>query len=204
MFTSPAGYRLPEIQDEIENMINKTQKQIELLPKPPPKNALNEVAKLIKDFDSSLRMHIEGVPDKEGIIQQNRAPYGRFRSVIRRTAPEFRPFKLPTGAGAKNKTLADPEFLTHEEEGVPGEGSQGLAETPENRLIPVDEVYQRMEECVFCWASAVYEVDDIMTGLVLENYQDISLSLFSASILMRLLSNGIGQRPNCATRCSRF
>ena len=146
MITSRTNYRLPGIQDEIENMINKTREQIELLPKPPPKNAMNEVAKLIKNFDSSMRMHIEGIPDKEGIVQQIRAPCGRFRCTIRRTAPEFRPFQVPTEPGAKNKTLAEPEFLVQEEEGMLGEGFQGLPEIPKNRLISVDEVYQRMEE----------------------------------------------------------
>jgi hypothetical protein len=76
-------------------MINKTQKQIELLPKPPPKNALNEVAKRIRDFDSSVRIHVAGVPDKGGIIQQIRTPFNQFRHAIRGTAPEFRPFSEP-------------------------------------------------------------------------------------------------------------
>ncbi len=129
-------------------MISKTRNQIDILPKPPPKNALNEVVKLIKDFDSSLRMHVEGLPDKEGIIQQIRAPSERFRCIIRTTAPEFRPFSLGADPGAVSKTLAEPEFLAHEEERKLGEGLQAPSGMV-SRLISVDEVYQRMEEYVF-------------------------------------------------------
>ena len=77
-------------------MISRTREQIELLPKPPWQNALNEVAKLIKDFDADVRRHIEGVPYKEGIIQRIRNPQGKFRRAIRATAPDFQPFNRPT------------------------------------------------------------------------------------------------------------
>ncbi|KXN93011.1 Interferon-induced GTP-binding protein Mx [Leucoagaricus sp. SymC.cos] len=84
--------RMPEIQQEIEQLILKTRRQIGLLPKPPPQNSLNEVAKLIKDFDADLRRHIGGVPYKEGIVQQIRVPCKQFRRAVRDSAPEFRPF----------------------------------------------------------------------------------------------------------------
>jgi len=76
-------------------MISKTREQIERLPKPPPQNALNEVAKLIKDFDADVRRHIEGVPYKEGIIQRIRIPQEKFCRAIRATAPDFRPSDRP-------------------------------------------------------------------------------------------------------------
>ncbi|KAF9442902.1 hypothetical protein P691DRAFT_797792 [Macrolepiota fuliginosa MF-IS2] len=133
--------RLPEIQQEIEGMVAKTRQQIALLPKPPPQNALNEVAKLIKDFDADMRQHIEGVPYKEGIVQQIRVPCDRFRRDIRRTAPEFRPFEEPYFG--KQKTLAAPEFLQHEEE---GRGDNEDQVESENRPIYVDEVHQRMQD----------------------------------------------------------
>ncbi len=139
-----SGTRLPQIQEEIEEMINKTRQQIELLPKPPPTNAFNEVAKLIKDFDSSMRLHIEGVSDKEGIIQQIRIPCGRFRESIQGTAPEFRPFsKLQD----KQQAPPQPTFLEHEEEALPDNEYNDFGGVIEKkRVIYVDEVHQRMEE----------------------------------------------------------
>ena len=76
-------------------MIARTRRQIGLLPKPPPQNALNEVAKLIKDFDADVRRHIEGVPYRQGIIQRIRIPHEKFRRAIYATAPDFRPFNQP-------------------------------------------------------------------------------------------------------------
>lgn len=124
-------------------MINKTHNQITLLPKPPPQNAMNEVAKLIKDFDTSMRLHIEGVPDREGIIQQIRFPCGRFRRTIHGTAPEFRPFSKPQ---EEQGAFPPPTFLEHEEEDLSGDDSNYSGWLSQNVLIYVDEVHKRMEE----------------------------------------------------------
>lgn len=140
-------------------MIRKTHQQIETLPKPPPQNALNEVAKLIKDFDADIGRHIEGVPYKEGIIQRIRVPCKRFRQAIRATAPEFRPFDQPNFSAKsvycppRVKTLVEPEFLKHEEEGytreydwTPASSESEDHGTEASPLIYVDEVSKRMEE----------------------------------------------------------
>ncbi|EKM81339.1 hypothetical protein AGABI1DRAFT_106074 [Agaricus bisporus var. burnettii JB137-S8] len=104
---------LPGIQREIEGMISKTRQQINDLPKPPPTNALNEVAKLVKDFDADIRRNIEGVAYKEGLIQRIRVPAEKFRRVIQKTAPAFKPYN-----DSGNVTrLADPEFLKQENDG---------------------------------------------------------------------------------------
>ncbi|KAF9443086.1 hypothetical protein P691DRAFT_433861 [Macrolepiota fuliginosa MF-IS2] len=115
--------------------------QLSCRPSASIQNALNEVAKLIKDFDADMRRHIGGVPYKEGIVQQIRIPCDRFRRDIRRTAPEFCPFEEPEPG--RKKTLAAPEFLKHEEE----EGRKGEGEGKDgDGLIYVNEVYQRMQE----------------------------------------------------------
>ena len=88
-------------------MITRTRLQIELLPKPPPQNALNEVAKLIKDFDADMRRHIEGVPYKEGVIQRIRILHKKFRHAIHATAPDFRPFDRPTHPELEIKEFAE-------------------------------------------------------------------------------------------------
>lgn len=135
-------------------MIFKTHEQISLLPKPPPKNALNEVAKLIKDFDADIQRNIQGVPFKEGIIQRIRVPTEQFRRTIRGTAPEFRPFNQ---SASGDRGLPDPEFLKHEEDVIAQEGGDSDVEDNEiglglgvNRLIYADEVHRRMAEYVFC------------------------------------------------------
>ncbi|XP_006461470.1 hypothetical protein AGABI2DRAFT_192973 [Agaricus bisporus var. bisporus H97] len=140
---------LPGIQREIEGMIFKTRQQIGDLPNPPPANALNEVAKLVKDFDADTRRNVEGVPHKEGIIQRIRLPAEKFRRVIRKTAPPF----LPYNNSGIAHSLADPEFLKQEEDGDEevsdeddeDESTAGLfVESVES--INVNEVHARMTE----------------------------------------------------------
>jgi hypothetical protein len=136
--------RLPGIQMEIEGMIFKTRRQIAELPKPPPINALNEVAKLIKDFDADVRKNVEGVPYKEGIIQSIRVPSERFRRVIRKTAPDFKPYD---DSGTSYRT-AEPEFLKHEEDSTLDDDDGTYDGLPIETVgsIYVDEVHTRMTE----------------------------------------------------------
>ena len=145
-------------------MILRTREQIELLPKPPPQNALNEVAKLIKDFDADVRRHIEGVPYKEGIIQRIRIPQEEFCRAIRATAPDFRPFDQPTNPELGiNETLPKPEFLQIEEE----EDSQQRELASENEhetlqdsaVIYIDEVQCRLKEQVHLSYLISSEID---------------------------------------------
>jgi len=145
-------------------MISKTREQIGLLPKPPPQNALNEVAKLIKDFDADMQRHVEGVPYKEGIIQRIRIPQEKFCRAIRATAPDLRPFDQPTNPELEiNETLPKPEFLQIEEE----EDSQQRELASENEhealqdsvVIYIDEVQCRMKEQVYLSHLISSEID---------------------------------------------
>jgi len=145
-------------------MISRTREQIELLPKPPPQNALNEVAKLIKDFDADMRRHVEGVPYREGIIQRIRIPQEEFCRAIRATASDFRPFDQPTNPELGiNETLPKPEFLQIEEE----EDSQQRELASENEhetlqdsaVIYIDEVQCRLKEQVHLSYLISSEID---------------------------------------------
>lgn len=138
---------------EIEGIIRKTRQQIAELPRPPPANALNEVARLLKDFDADVRRNIEGVPYKEGIIQSIRVPSEAFRCAIQGTAPNFKPYTN----SFFDFWLPGPEFLKHEENGDTavdkdksrdGEGSEPGPQVEVGKSIYVDEVYARMTEWV--------------------------------------------------------
>ena len=156
-------------------MISRTREQIGLLPKPPPQNALNEVAKLIKDFDADVRRHIEGVPYKEGIIQRIRNPQGKFRRAIYATAPDFRPLEIryvQTPSYVQNShsmnhfsspyhtdtSLSKPEFLQDEEEDSQQEelASEALQDSV---VIYIDEVQRRMNEQVHLFHLISSEID---------------------------------------------
>jgi hypothetical protein len=87
------------------------------------------------------------VPYKEGIIQSIRVPSERFRRVIRKTAPDFKPYSELTDIGYRT---AEPEFLKHEEnedstlDDDDGTYSGLPIEIVES--IYVDEVHTRMTE----------------------------------------------------------
>jgi hypothetical protein len=89
---------------------------------------------------------MEGMPDEDGLIQAIRPAQEKFRSAIRQTAPEFRPFEKRYAEG---RTFGSPLFLRHEEGGVSdmengvGEASSELGDqAPERprKIIYIDEV----------------------------------------------------------------
>lgn len=141
-------------------MITKTRQQMAVLPKGPPQNALNEIAKLIKDFDADMRRQIDGVSSKGGIIQQIRVSSECFRRTIRGTAPKFWPYDR---ALSVDETIVTPDFLKYEEEdeykeeqeedeedGEDGEEheEEDATMTVVNGVVYINEVYQRMQEYV--------------------------------------------------------
>lgn len=111
----------------------RTRDQLGFLSTAPPKGPPHEAANLITDSNSIA--WIEGIPDEEGVSQLIRVLLRGFRRVIRRTAPDFRPFSKLQEQG---KPLPRPEFL---EDGDPPPN-----DFAKKRPIYVEEVYQRMEE----------------------------------------------------------
>ncbi|KAJ3576514.1 hypothetical protein NP233_g376 [Leucocoprinus birnbaumii] len=120
--------RLPVIRQEIGNAITRTRGELERLPKPPPRNPLNEVAKLIKDFDADMKRHMEGVPHRGGIIQQIRAPNEKFRKAIYATAPEFKPFDRPVGLATGTARIRDQSPLARV-------STPSIEEVPESKTL---------------------------------------------------------------------
>lgn len=83
------------------------------LPKEPSRDPYSEIASLLYDFVADLSKRVEGVPDKDGILQTIRPAHDAFRRAVRGTAPEFVPFEK---RHARGKTFGRPKFLANEEE----------------------------------------------------------------------------------------
>ncbi|KAJ7036791.1 P-loop containing nucleoside triphosphate hydrolase protein [Mycena alexandri] len=105
--------RLPQIQIELENTIQKTRSALHQLPKPPSSDPVGEVAGLLHVFIGELDRALEGVPHNEGLLQVIRPAQERFRREIRRTAPDFRPFQQ--SKSTMSESFADPTFLSTED-----------------------------------------------------------------------------------------
>jgi hypothetical protein len=105
-------YSLPEIQEELERSILATRLTLQALPNEPSKDPQNEISNLIHGFVTDLARHVEGVPDKDGLLQTIRPAHEKFRSEIRGTAPEFLPFERQF---AEEKRIGKATFLRDEE-----------------------------------------------------------------------------------------
>jgi hypothetical protein len=131
--------RLPEIQDELQKLIVATEDRIRLLPRPPSNDPVGDILQLITSFHRRIEQHVEGTPTKDGILQQIRPAQQEFKSSIRATAPDFRPY---TKEENDHFTLAPPSFLSNEESVSPN----NHANNADDKAIYIDEVYKVAEE----------------------------------------------------------
>jgi hypothetical protein len=109
--------RLPQIQIELENTVEKTRATLAQLPKPPSSDPIGEIASLLHGFVGELHKILEGVPRAEGLLQVIRPAQEQFRRAIRETAPDFRPYERPE-EGLDDFPFPDPAFLSHEDGGT--------------------------------------------------------------------------------------
>ena len=130
--------RLPEIQSELNRTISDTRERLNKLPKAPSADPVNDICTLIYTFTTDLSRHVEGVADKDGLLQAIRPAHEKFREAIRSTAPNFQPFEEKQKT--KNlKRLSMPSFLLNEE------GDDGDTKD-ENDAIYIDEVMDRAHQ----------------------------------------------------------
>lgn len=130
--------RLPEIQSELNRTISDTRERLNKLPKAPSADPVNDICTLIYTFTTDLSRHVEGVADKDGLLQAIRPAHEKFREAIRSTAPNFQPFEEKQKT--KNlKRLSMPSFLLNEE----GDDSDTK---DENDAIYIDEVMDRAHQ----------------------------------------------------------
>ena len=111
------------------------------LPKEPSEDPRSEISTLLHDFTSDVARHVEGVPistiglfanhpkDRGGLIQDINTAQGKFHTLIRATAPNFRPFEKKD---AQKKHLHSPAFLRLEE----GDGFEGEMSDDEDPASP--------------------------------------------------------------------
>ncbi|KAI9441570.1 P-loop containing nucleoside triphosphate hydrolase protein [Lactarius indigo] len=77
VLSSLISKRLPELQEELDRLLEQTRQDISRLPKPP----------------SSEPSLVDGVPDEHGLLQTLRGPRDEFKEAIRQTAPYFMPLE---------------------------------------------------------------------------------------------------------------
>ncbi|KAL4066184.1 P-loop containing nucleoside triphosphate hydrolase protein [Scleroderma citrinum] len=116
--------RLPEIQEELYRVLQQTEKELAELPQPPSSNPLGEVLRILDNFKKELSEHVEGTPDRDGILQNMRPHTTKFRRRIRTTAPNFVPWE---SYKVGQHSLLPATFLSNEEESETDALSDGPA-----------------------------------------------------------------------------
>lgn len=107
--------RLPELQGELDRLLEQTDHDISRLPNPPSEEPMAEILKLIGLFVRSVDQVIAGSPDENGLMQALREPREGFKKKIRQTAPDFRPLERPNQA-LVTPAPPEPSFLSSEEQ----------------------------------------------------------------------------------------
>jgi len=118
--------RLPELEEELQNLLKETEAQISKLPPAPSDDAQGEVLLLISNFARELAGYVEGTPEENGIHQAIRPLNKDFLAEIWDTAQKFYPFNRGHG-----QWYIHPEF-------IPSEGEVGII--GDDDAICVDEV----------------------------------------------------------------
>ncbi|KAG8714550.1 hypothetical protein FRC08_011771 [Ceratobasidium sp. 394] len=109
--------RMPSLLNEIHRLHQGTMESLRALPDEVSDDPAAEVLNLVMKFHRQVEMHVEGIPDGDGLIQQIRTVQDKFRQAIRHSAPDFRPFKRPSNDEEKEKDpkMPDAAFLNEEE-----------------------------------------------------------------------------------------
>ena len=104
-------FRLPDLADELQNLLKQTELRLASLPTPPSQNPVAEIIDIVSGFSRSLSSYVEGTPDERGIHQTIRPLHTKFREAIKKSAPDFRPYKPEKPIG-----YTPPSFLAAEKE----------------------------------------------------------------------------------------
>jgi hypothetical protein len=109
---------MPSLINEIQRLTHTTIEGLRALPAEVSDDPAASVLNLVMDFHRDVSVHVEGVPDSAGLIQQFRTANDKFRRSIRASTPRFRPYKRELD-DEKAYTMPDVGFLAEEDESGP-------------------------------------------------------------------------------------
>jgi hypothetical protein len=121
--------RLPELEEEVDRLLEQASHDLSRLPSPPSSEPVGEMLRLIGAFVRSVERLVDGTPDEDGLIQALRGTRIEFKRAIRQTAPDFRPIERPRGCESPEIPTTQPSFLSNEEEdweSQPGDSSRAI------------------------------------------------------------------------------
>jgi len=87
--------RLPRLREDVDNLLVSCNRDLEALPLPLSNDPQIEVLERVNMFCDVFKSFVNGTHEDKRLAQRNRALYAIFKSEIRGTAPDFRPFEYP-------------------------------------------------------------------------------------------------------------
>ncbi|KAJ3812204.1 P-loop containing nucleoside triphosphate hydrolase protein [Lentinula aff. lateritia] len=134
--------RLPEIREELQQLMHQTRKDLAQLPKEPSQDPMSDISAMIYSFGSRLSRVLEGTPEAEALLQCIRPAQNAFKREIRKTAPNFRPYEKKY---ASQRNMAHFKFLNNEDDEL--ERDQDSEDNTESGApIYIDDVNRRIQD----------------------------------------------------------
>ncbi|OBZ65896.1 Interferon-induced GTP-binding protein Mx2 [Grifola frondosa] len=144
--------RLPELQEELHDLLEKTEESLRQLPEPPSDEPIAKILQLVGGFSRDLSKHLEGITGGGGLLQKIRPETEQFRKAILESVPDFRPYRNPRNimnmhgpvevetSSTKPPPLEPPTFLSNEEPCVTWHGDE--------HAIYVEEVLKKAQDAI--------------------------------------------------------
>jgi hypothetical protein len=130
MLSTHTCTRFPDLLAKIEQELVKAKSQVEQMPKPPSKEPISEVVRMVSDFAREIDKQTQGIPGKDGLLQKTHGLEEEFQLAIRKTVPDYRPYKRHEA----QRPMPQPDFLGREEDAV------AIIQQMPDKPIFIDEV----------------------------------------------------------------
>ena len=92
VFYLTSSHSLPKLQSDVKTALDRTNAELAILPAPLVKDPSSELLGMVTKFCTGFGAYVEGTRGSERLIQDNLNAYIEFKSSIRHSAPDFRPF----------------------------------------------------------------------------------------------------------------
>ncbi|KAI6010935.1 P-loop containing nucleoside triphosphate hydrolase protein [Pisolithus orientalis] len=175
--------RLPEIQEELQEVILQVQSELGELPPEPSSNPVGEIHRVLNGFTKEVSECLKGTPDENGVVQTIRTHFENFKREIYSTAPSFMPWERKDAH--RHPRLPVIKFLSNEENVGRGDESDDdehgpLPATLCSIAIYIDEVMQsakngRTRELPDYYPFVVQET---YISMIVKKWQEPAIDLF--------------------------
>ncbi|KAI6044500.1 P-loop containing nucleoside triphosphate hydrolase protein [Pisolithus marmoratus] len=179
--------RLPEIQDELQAVMQQVHSDLRELPPEPSNNPVGEIHRVLNGFTKELSELLTGTPDDDGLVQTIRSHSVTFKREIYSTAPQFLPWERKDSH--RHSKLPPATFLSNEENPDAEDESDddGFGLAPPVRLrddaIFIDDVMQRVQRARTRELPDYYPfvVQAVYVSTIMKKWREPAIELFEVT-----------------------